>query len=251
MEENLWKEVETRCPFVSGTVAKKWKCSVHFCNLCHMGVPDPTIERPLRCDAERNRERILTAAREAFAEDGLDVGLHEIARRAGVGVGTVYRRFADKDVLIDALFEDRIGDVVAIAEDALAQEDAWQGLEHFLTRTLELQAADRGLHQLVFARDQGPRCAAGARRRIAPLAMRLVARAQEQGTLREDITAFDVGTARQMLGLVVEQTRDINADAWRRQLAITLDGLRRRREAPTPLPGMSLTLAELDRVGIS
>src|SRR3954469_11149519 len=72
-------------------------------------------DRPLRADAERNRERILAAAREAFAEDGLGVGLHEIAKRAGVGVGTVYRRFPEKEQLIAALFEDRIDDVVAIA----------------------------------------------------------------------------------------------------------------------------------------
>jgi AcrR family transcriptional regulator len=205
-------------------------------------------ERPLRRDAERNRERILAAAREAFAEDGLDVGLHEIARRAGVGVGTVYRRFADKDVLIDALFEDRVEEVVAIAEGALADADAWDGLEVFLTRTLELQAADRGLHQLVFAREQGPRCAAGARERIAPLAILLVERAQEQGTLRDDATAFDVGMARQMLGAMMESTRDVDPEAWRRQLAIVLDGLRRDRTRPTALPGRPLTPAEFDRL---
>jgi AcrR family transcriptional regulator len=208
-------------------------------------------ERPLRRDAERNRERILAAAREAFAEDGLDVGLHEIARRAGVGVGTVYRRFADKDVLIDALFEDRVEEVVAIAEGALADADAWHGLEVFLTRTLELQAADRGLHQLVFAREQGAQCAAGARKRIAPLAIRLVERAQRQGTVRGDVTAYDVGMARQMLGALMESTRDVDPDGWRRQLAIVLDGLRRRRSGPTPLPGRPLPPAELARISPS
>src|SRR5437763_15723704 len=96
-----------------------------------------TAERPLRADAERNRERILAAAREAFAEDGLDVGLHEIAKRAGVGVGTVYRRFPEKEQLIEALFHDRIEEVVGIAERGLAFDDAWTGLEHFLHRTCE------------------------------------------------------------------------------------------------------------------
>src|SRR3954449_6757081 len=139
----------------------------------------PPTDRPLRADAERNRERILDAAREAFAEGGLDVGLHEIAKRAGVGVGTVYRRFPEKEELIAALFEDRIEDVIAIAEEALAEEDAWTGLEHFLHRTCELQVADHGLHQLVFEGDKAALFAAGARARIAPLVAQLVTRAQE------------------------------------------------------------------------
>src|SRR3954447_7991578 len=105
----------------------------------------PATDRPLRADAERNRERILDAARAAFAEDGLDVGLHEIAKRAGVGVGTVYRRFPEKDELVRALFEDRVEEVVSIAEHALSFEDGWTGLEHFLHRSCELQVADRAM----------------------------------------------------------------------------------------------------------
>src|SRR3954453_13073586 len=101
-----------------------------------------TTSKPLRRDAEHNRQLILDAARAAFAEGGLDVGLHEIAKRAGVGVGTVYRRFPAKEELIAALFEDRIEDVIAIAQEALAEDHAWTGLEHFLHRTCELQFAD-------------------------------------------------------------------------------------------------------------
>lgn len=194
-------------------------------------------DRPLRADAERNRERILTAAREAFAEDGLDVGLHEIARRAGVGVGTVYRRFPDKDDLIDALFQDRIDEVVAIAERCLEDEDAWHGLVTFLESTCALQAADRGLHELVFSRTQGPQCAAGARERIAPLVGRMVARAQEQGALRADIAAFDIGMLRNVLGGFIDRAGELGADVWPRMLALLLDGLRARRDGPTPLPG--------------
>src|SRR3954451_7408211 len=158
--------------------------------MAHSGTP---ADRPLRADAERNRERILAPAREVFAEEGLEAGLHEIAKRAGVGVGTVYRRFPEKEQLIEALFYDRIEEVVGIAERALAFEDAWTGLEHFLHRTCELQVADRGMHQLVFASIKGSTSAAGARERIAPLVAQIVAKAQEQGTLRADIAAFDVG----------------------------------------------------------
>ena len=94
--------------------------------------PHSRADRPLRRDAERNRQRILEAAREAFAHDGLSVTLDEIGRRAGVGVGTVYRRFPDKDQLIEALFEDRMNEFVALADECLGFEDAWDGLVHFL-----------------------------------------------------------------------------------------------------------------------
>src|SRR4051794_21946295 len=109
----------------------------------------PGAEPKLRADAARNRERILAAAAEAFAGGGLTVTLDEIARRAGVGVGTVYRRFPDKDVLIDALFEQRIAELVALAVEAREAPDAWTGLVHFFEAGLALQAADRGLKEVL------------------------------------------------------------------------------------------------------
>jgi AcrR family transcriptional regulator len=205
-----------------------------------------TADRPLRRDAERNRERILAAAREAFAEEGLDVGLHEIARRAGVGVGTVYRRFPDKDVLIDALFVDRIDEAVAAAEHALTHENAWLGLTEFLERTLELQEGDRGLHQLVFARAEGARCATHARERMGPLLDALVQRAQAQGHMRQDVTLYDVGLLRDSAGRLLESTRDTAPRAWRRHLALLLDGLRSGCAGPSPLPGTPLTQEQFD-----
>jgi AcrR family transcriptional regulator len=212
-----------------------------------MAQKTPTgTDRPLRADAERNRERILVAAREAFAEDGLDVGLHEIAKRAGVGVGTVYRRFPDKAELIEALFEDRIAEVLGIAEEALAEDDAWTGLEHFLHRTCELQVADHGLHQLVFQGAKASAAAAGARSRIAPLVSQLVARAQKQGTIRKDIGALDVGLIRQQTGLLIEALGDAASSVWPRALRIALDGL--RTPEPTPLPGAPPTPETFERV---
>ncbi|MFL5846616.1 MAG: TetR/AcrR family transcriptional regulator [Solirubrobacteraceae bacterium] len=204
-------------------------------------------DKPLRRDAERNRELILEAARAAFAEDGLDVGLHEIAKRAGVGVGTVYRRFPDKADLIEALFQDRVEDVVAIAEAALAEDDAWQGLTTFLDATCRLQAADRGLHQLVFAGDNAVKCASGARERIAPLVAQLVVRAQEQGTLRRDVGPLDVGMMRKMVGEFIEQSGEAGAEVWPRLLAIALDGLRADREG-SDLPGTTPSPALFDQM---
>src|SRR4051812_25758248 len=101
----------------------------------------------LRADAERNRQRILDAAGELFARKGLCVGLDEIARHAGVGVGTAYRRFASKDELIDALFEDRVGEIAALAERALEADDPWEGLTGFLEGATELHVANRALKE--------------------------------------------------------------------------------------------------------
>src|SRR5262249_56026858 len=99
---------------------------------------------PLRRDAERNRQRILEAARTGFAERGLSITLDEIAKLAGVGVGTVYRRFPNKELLIDALFEDRIGEVAAAAEEALTDDDGWRALTTVLERSVHLIAAHPG-----------------------------------------------------------------------------------------------------------
>jgi AcrR family transcriptional regulator len=117
-------------------------------------------ERPLRKDAERNRLRILEAAGELFAERGLGVTLDDIARHAGVGVGTVYRRFADKELLIDALFEQRMELMCSIAAEALELQDPWDGFVYFFEQGSELQARDRGLKELL----TWPRCARGCAR---------------------------------------------------------------------------------------
>lgn len=196
--------------------------------------------RPLRRDAERNRQRILEVAREAFAEDGLALTLDEIARRAGVGVGTVYRRFPGKEQLIDALFEERIGEVVALAEAALRRDDAWQGLVSFLEGATRLHAEDRGLKEVALSGAHGLERVARARELMLPLVTRLVARAQEQGTLRPDLEPTDLPLLQLMLGSLSECTRDADPEIWRRFLGILTDGLRTRRDGPTPLTPAAL-----------
>jgi len=198
------------------------------------GGPEPK----LRADAARNRERILVAAAEAFAEGGLAVTMDEIARRAGVGVGTVYRRFPDKELLIDALFEQRIADLVALAEEACEATGAWDGLVRFFEGSLALQAADRGLKEVVLSSIHGQSRVARARARIAPIVEVLLERAQAEGDVRPDVAAPDLGLIQFMLGALADYTRDIDPEQWRRFAAIILDGLRTRRDGPTPLsPG--------------
>src|SRR5438132_13734134 len=103
----------------------------------------------LRQDAQRNRELILAAAREEFREQGLDVSLEEIARRAGVGIATLYRRFPTRDALIEAVFEDHVASFVALAEEALQNEDPWVGFSTFIEQLCERQASDFGLKDLL------------------------------------------------------------------------------------------------------
>ncbi|HEV7883468.1 MAG TPA: helix-turn-helix domain-containing protein [Solirubrobacteraceae bacterium] len=207
----------------------------------------PPTDRPLRRDAERNRQRIIEAAREAFAEDGLAVTLDEIARRAGVGVGTVYRRFADKEQLIDALFEERIGEVVALAEASLRQEDAWAGLVGFLDGVTELHACDRGLKEVMLSGVHGLERVSRVRQLMFPLVTRLVVRAQEEGSLRADLAPTDLPLLQLMLGALSDCTRDVEPEVWRRFLGILTDGLRTRRDGPTPLGCKCLELEQVQQ----
>ena len=202
-------------------------------------------ERPLRRDAERNRRRILEAAAEAFAERGLTISMDDIAAEAGVGVGTVYRRFPQKDLLIEALFEERVGELVALAEEGLHDDDPWHGLVGFLERAQARQAANRGLKELVLSTEYGRDRVACVRERLAPLAKELVARAQASGQVRADVGGSDLPLIQVMLGAVVDVTRDVAPETWRRMLALMIDGLR-ASEPHTPLPAPALDAAQTD-----
>ena len=194
------------------------------------------VERPLRRDAERNRRRILEAAAEVFAERGLSASLDDVARRAEVGVGTVYRRFPDKQLLVDALFEDRISEVVEVLERGLRHPDPWEGLVTSLETLFGYQACDRGLMDLVGAGGHGSSRCSEPVERIRPVMERLLRRAQEDGSVRADLDASDIPILQIGIAAVIDATRDIDPELWKRSLAITLDGLRARRDGPSPLP---------------
>jgi AcrR family transcriptional regulator len=194
-----------------------------------------TTMRPLRADAERNRARILAAAAEVFAERGLDASLDDIAAHAGVGIGTVYRRFPDKDALIDALFEDKIDRAVALADTALEIEDPWEGFTTFMRGMCRMQAEDRGFKEALLVGDRGRERVAGARGRIAPRALQLLARAQEAGAVRSDLGPYDVPMMNLCVGLIADRTRDVAPDYWERVLTILLDGISAKGPG-TPMP---------------
>lgn len=192
-------------------------------------------DRPLRKDAELNRRKILDAAGELFAERGLGVTLNDVAHHAGVGVGTVYRRFPDKAQLIDELFEERLAEIHALIQEAMQDPDPWHGLTSFLEGALEIQARDRAVKELLFNTPGGAERVAKMREKMFPLATVLVARAQESGQLRPDAAAQDVPMLQLMIGTIIDLSRDFEPDLWRRFLSIVLRGLRADPGRPEPL----------------
>lgn len=207
----------------------------------------PTVPtKPLRRDAQANRDRIVAAARAAFATDGIEVSVEEIARRAAVGMGTLYRHFPTKEDLVDAVLEDAFDEIVGAAEQALAEEDAWHGLHGFLEHFFALHVKNRGLKDMLATQSHGRERAEAMRARMRPLIRRLVHRAQEQGALRPDFAPEDMPFVIWSVGRVIEETRGVAPELWRRHLGFLLDGL--RAEAATPLPHPPLTRAQLNRV---
>src|SRR5262249_55445031 len=192
-------------------------------------------DRPLRKDAELNRRKILDAAAELFAERGLGVTLNDVAHHAGVGVGTVYRRFPDKAELIDELFEQRLAEIHTLIQEAIEDPDPWHGLANFLERALEIQARDRAVKELLFNTPGGVERVAKMREKMFPMATVLVARAQESGQLRPDAAAQDVPMLQLMIGTIIDLSRDFEPDLWRRFLSIVLQGLRAEPGPPEPL----------------
>jgi AcrR family transcriptional regulator len=193
----------------------------------------------LRADAQRNREAVLTAAQEVFAELGLDAPLEEIARRAGVGIGTLYRRFPTRLDLVDAILASTVEAHVAVAEAALAIEDPWDGFVHYLEETGRLQATDRGTNDMMSMRLPRAMRAEAAKKRVFELTQRIIVRAQDSGQLRADVTPEDLAFLAWANTRILEATHDVCPDAWRRHLGLLLDGFRADRAHALPVPPLT------------
>jgi AcrR family transcriptional regulator len=188
----------------------------------------PMIDQALalRADAARNRERIVVAAAEVFAERGLDASTAEIAERAGVGEATIYRRFPTKDDLVFAIVSAKTEESLAIGAECLEERDAWRGLERFLYEMTERASRDRGVSDA--AKD---RCVASAelaplRKRMLDLCAKLVRRAQRAGVLREDVAGQDLLFLIAAVSALDLPFPDLREDLWKRYLGLLLDGLR-------------------------
>lgn len=192
-------------------------------------------EQPLRRDAARNRERILQAARELFAERGLSATLNDIAHHAGVGVGTVYRRFPDKEALIESLFEEHLEEWQQLFEEGLADPDPWHAILAVHERALELWERNRALKEIVLGSPRASERGRRQRTKLHPLAARLIERGQAAGVVRADASTQDFGVVLVMVGAVMDAAENVDPELWRRYLRIALQGLRAQGAALEPL----------------
>jgi AcrR family transcriptional regulator len=184
------------------------------------------IARPQRADALRNRAKVLDAARRQLAEHGLETQIEEIARDAGVGVGTVYRHFPTKEALLEALAEDKFQGLARAAREGLEMDDPWLGFVHLMTSAARKMSDDRGLAQAMDQR--ADICGAAARDAgLDELTTELVERARKAGALRADITADDIPSLICGLGRAVRAGAEgAPSMSWERYLDIILAGLR-------------------------
>jgi len=190
----------------------------------------------LRADAARNRAAIVETARVVFAEVGLDAPLDEIARRAGTGNATLYRRFPTRGDLITAVFAEALAEHLEAVEVGLADEDPWRGFAAYIQTVAEMQARDRGIADLV-TMDLSPAPEIEVLRlRAFDGLVRLVDRAHEAGVLRADFTTEDVVVLMMANAGLVERAHDISAMASARLVHVLLDGFRALSATAGPPP---------------
>ena len=201
-------------------------------------------KRPLRADAAKNQARILDAARSVFRTGGLDVSLDEVARHAGVGVATLYRRFPDRESLVAALFELEIRKTVQLARDALAAADPWEGFTTLLRAMFSAVAEDKGIRQALLSSRNDLGASSPDRAELIRLLTMIVKRAQDDGSLRIGIAAQDVPPMMLMVGVVADFAFNANPRLWERYCALLIDGLSARRKQSTLSPN-ALSESEL------
>jgi AcrR family transcriptional regulator len=194
--------------------------------------------RPLRSDALKNRERLLAAAGQVFEEKGLEASVADVARVAGVGMGTLYRRFPSKEALIEALVSEVLGATITMAEEAAAQPDG-SGLEQFLEASSAYQADHLACLPKLWNTDH--HLVQTARRLIAGL----LSDAQAHDRIRLDLTSTDINLVMWSIRGVLETTRTNAPDAWKRHLDLLIAGM---RPADSELAGHPLTQRQVDRI---
>jgi AcrR family transcriptional regulator len=200
------------------------------------GVSGPPVARGLRSDAARNRAAILAAARDTFAEQGLEAPLEVIAARAGVGIATLYRRFPTREALVGAALMEKIAQYAQAAEQALAAADAWAAFAGFVQRICELQACDRGLGDLLSMTLSADEHIEQVRRAANDNVITLIERAKASGTLRDDFVGEDLLLLVIATAAVMQVTRADAPDAWRRFVALALDAFKRQDSPGLPAP---------------
>jgi AcrR family transcriptional regulator len=200
------------------------------------GAGEPAGGKGLRADAERNRERVLDAAREVFAEQGLDASTNEIARRAGVGVATLFRRFPTRDELVGAVFADKMHAYAAATDAALADPDPWHGFCGYIERVCEMQAEDRGFADVLTLTFPTAKALEAERNKSAEALGELIDHAKAAGKLRRDFEHQDVPLILMANAGVITATRNAAPDAWRRVVGYLIQSFAAEVAHPLPDP---------------
>lgn len=180
----------------------------------------------LRADAARNRAAIVEAARQVYAEQGLDAPLDEIAHRAGTGNATLYRRFPTREDLVSAVFAERMAEHLAAVEVGLADPDPWNGFASYMRTVTAMQSRDRGIADLVTMDVSTASDIERLRSQAFDGLVRLAERARAAGVLRADFTTEDVVVVLMANAGLVERAHGVTAQASARLVHVLLDGFR-------------------------
>jgi AcrR family transcriptional regulator len=183
------------------------------------------VEKPLRADARRNREKVLAAARAVFAEQGVDAQMDDVARRADVGVGTVYRHFPTKEALLNALSDEVFAVVAVYVRTLLTLDDPWEAFTRAMWFGAEKTAGDRAFTEILAATRTGPARTCPGKEDLNVTTGELMDRCKAAGVMRADAMVEDIGLLMCGVGSAAGMEHPV-PDAWRRHLAIMLDGLR-------------------------
>jgi AcrR family transcriptional regulator len=202
-----------------------------------------TGEPRLRKDAQRSRQLVLEAAKNLFAARGVEVGFDEIARRAGVGVGTVYRRFPCREALVEALFAEKMLRVKQTASAALEIADPWEALVWFCERCISEQQCDRGLTQVLASGGVDTDNLGDLREEIGAAVDDVVRRAQDAGLVRADLAYADLAISLHVFSRMSVE----DGEVWRRYLALFLDSIR-ARPGQDDLPGPAPSFAMVEEI---
>ena len=197
------------------------------------------VRPPLRRDARVRRDKLVVAAQDEFAARGVEASLEQIAREAGVAIGTLYRHFPTRLDLLVAAFEPRLQEFLDDAERALALDDPWDGFVCYLENLFGVQAGDRGFNDFLSRRFPGSAETERIHDQMCRQIADVLATAQEAGAVRPDITQADIVNLIWTNGRIIDATRSTAPDAWRRSLHLMLDAYRAERAHAIPEPPMT------------
>jgi AcrR family transcriptional regulator len=199
----------------------------------------PRRQRAERSDSVRNRQRLISVAQSVFAGEGLHAPLDRIAVAANVGIATLYRHFPSRLQLWETVLEEPLKAQLTLLDDALADPDAWRGVEQYIMSSCALEAERNGYLNLMTTRYDGAPSLLAVRGQIQERIEELFARAREHGAVRADFAVEDLMFIMLSNSRIAQVTRSAAPRAWRRNAELFLDGIRAERAHPLQQPPMT------------